>query len=158
MGVDSEIGSPIPRPATTSRLPNAPARPHPSGTGHLRTHLKILPQQFYRLRAGEAEAEESIHGALLNLRAGLPAGDRRFAHAEQVGQLLLGQSEFLAPLADFLWGQQPRFAPEGSADLLVGRVVDANATAVAAPRHGQRGNLDRVRPAVVLDGGRIRHG
>src|SRR5262245_10728880 len=70
---DPEISSLIPRSSTPSWQRNAPARANPSEPGRLPTHLKILPQQFHRLRAGEAEAEESVHGALLNLRAGFPA-------------------------------------------------------------------------------------
>ena len=47
----------------------------------LSTQLKILPKQFDRLGAGKAEPEEAVHGALLNLRSGFPAGDGRFANA-----------------------------------------------------------------------------
>src|SRR5438445_7405828 len=38
--------------------------------------LEIAPQQFQRPRTGEAEPEESVRGALLNLRTDLPARDR----------------------------------------------------------------------------------
>jgi len=72
--------------------------------GHLlisytrRARLEIAPQQFHRGRAGAADAEKTVHGALLNLRPGFPAGDRRFAHAEPVRELFLPQPYFLAAL------------------------------------------------------------
>jgi len=82
-------------------------------SAELPTQLKIVPQQLHRFGAGEVEAEESIHGALLNLRAGFPAGVGRLAHAEQIGELLLRQSQVFAALADVLRREELCSASEG---------------------------------------------
>jgi hypothetical protein len=104
--------------------------------GYLRstpTRLKITPQQLHRRRAGQADAKEPVHRALLNLRPSLPTRDRRLADAQQVGELLLGHPQLLPALANLLRRQQPRLAAEGGADLLVGLVVEANGLAGGRP-------------------------
>jgi hypothetical protein len=70
-------------------------------------------------------AKETVHGALLNLRPCLPARDRRFAHAQQIRELLLGQPQLVAALTNLRRRQQSGPAPKGGADLLVGVVVMA---------------------------------
>ena len=81
---------------------------------------------------------------MLNLRPGFPARDGRFAHAQQVRELLLRQGQFLAALANLLRRQQSGRAAEGGADLLIGLVVDAERLAVAALRDRQGGNFDPI--------------
>src|ERR1700730_17501259 len=100
--------------------------------GYLRTpptRLKIAPQQLHRRRAGQADPQEPVPRALLNLRSGLPTRDRRLADAQQVGELLLGQPQLLPALANLLRRQQPGLAAKGGADLLIGLVVDADGLA-----------------------------
>jgi hypothetical protein len=46
------------------------------------TWLKGVPQQRDRRRAAEADAEEAVHRALLDLRPCLPARDRRLTDAQ----------------------------------------------------------------------------
>ena len=38
-----------------------------------RARLEVARQQLHRRRAVEADPQETVHGALLNLRPGLPA-------------------------------------------------------------------------------------
>jgi len=108
-----------------------------------RTRLEIAPQQFHCGRAGEAEAEKTVHGALLNSRPGFPARDGRFAHAQQVRELLLRQGRFLAALANLVRRQQSGRAAESGADLLIGLVVAAGRLAVAALRTVRAGTSTR---------------
>src|SRR5438132_10026802 len=90
-----------------------------------RARLEIALQQFHGGRTSETDPEETVHGALLNLRSCFPAGDRRLAYAQQVRELLLGQPQLLPPLANLLRRQQTGRASKRRADLLIRLVVDA---------------------------------
>ncbi len=93
--------------------------------GALRSGLEIALQQLDGHRTGEAEAQEAIQRTLLDVGAGLPTRDGRFANPEQAREFLLRSPKLLAARANLLRCQQLGLAAKGSADVLVGLVVDA---------------------------------
>lgn len=61
--------------------------------------------------------QQPVHGALLDLVAGFPAGDRGRRDAEVRGELFLRQSQSFAVVADLLWREE--------AELDAQRLLDA---------------------------------
>ncbi len=102
LDVVERFGSPEFRASTALPVLSRPLARH-----HLRhdsnseqIHPRLVAQRLPHIGIGEVEAQQAVHGALLDLVAGFPAGDGGCGDAEARGELFLGEAEGFAVLAD----------------------------------------------------------